>query len=180
MSSMDRWLCRLLDTDEEITPRICLVSDYWPALRVLGYIRPGLEQAWRGACVTPDPLTAGGVAVGQLRAFLALVEQQVGDIPASVPQVDCAPTRDELQIRRSRRSWADNVMAVVLNIGAGPRATAPRESIPQPEEEDPAHSATRESVVESSAGVTGDLRDGSSAMIGREQEEGTVSLPVWM
>ncbi len=132
MSNQDKWVCRLLDTDEEVVPRICMVADYLRALRVLSHLRPELLQEWRTACITPDPLADGSAAVGQLRLFLDTVENQVGAIPPSVPMVDFVPNTDEAVVRQSRQDWATNVMAAILNIGS---RSVVRDSVPQPEEE---------------------------------------------
>ena len=157
MSNQDKWVCRLLDTDEEVVPRICMVADYLRALRVLSHLRPELLREWRTACVTPDPLSDGGAAVGQLRLFLDTVERQVGAIPPSVPMVDFVPNTDEVVIRQARQDWATNVMAAILNIGS---RSATGDTVPQPEEEqDPCGSGIRGLDTETREG--GDERPAS-------------------
>ena len=145
MSSLDRWVSRLLDTDEEVNPRVCMVTDYLRALRLLGHLRPELLQVWRDACVTQDPLVNGGAAVGQLRLFLESVERQIGTVPSMVPMVDYVPNLDEGAIRQARQNWATNIMAAVLSIGSRPRSMVSNGPSQPEEEQDPVETGMQSS-----------------------------------
>ena len=112
---MDRWICRLLDCDDEVVPPVCLVADYLRALRLFGTIDPQLGQAWRNFCVTMGPLASGIQATQQVRVFLSQVEELLGPVPGNFLQVDSEPNRDEAAVRMARRQWADNIMNAVVN-----------------------------------------------------------------
>ena len=110
---------RLLDANEqEIRERTSLVADYIRALRLLGCTSPALERAWRQMCITVDPLASPDRAVAQLRLYLDEVENRIGQVPQGFPQVDYVACENEDDIRVARRSWADQVMKSVLDLGS--------------------------------------------------------------
>ena len=116
---MDKWVNRLLDANEqEIRERTSLIADYIRALRLLGCTSPALERAWRQMCITVDPLASPARAVAQIRLYLDEVENRIGQVPDGFPQVDYVACENEDDIRAARRSWADQVMKTVLDLGS--------------------------------------------------------------
>ena len=75
-------------------------------------------------CITVDPLVAGQSAVSQLRSYLTQVEALLGPVPADFPAADFLPQDDDVIVGNARRAWADNILAVTLDIGTPSRVTS--------------------------------------------------------
>ncbi len=126
---MDLWLGRFVDEESGgLHRRLCLVSDYLRSLRISGSLSPTLQDTWRRVCNTADPLVSGPRAAAQLRRFLDCVETEVGPIPSDLPQVSFEASVDQDAIDDARRSWAESVMSVTLDLGSNRRRAVSADS----------------------------------------------------
>ena len=122
------WSSRFLDDPERGSSRVCLLTDFVPALRIVGAMNSATRELWNRYCVTCDPLTQPSQAVSMVRAFLDAVVAELPEDGLAQP-LTYHLDDEEARIAASRRTWASSVLEAVLGMPMGQLAVGATETV---------------------------------------------------